>query len=215
MKRSHSSRQWLRRHVNDPYVQRSKREGYRSRSAYKLTQIDERDRLLGPGMTVVDLGAAPGGWSQVAAARVGASGRVIAIDLLPMEPVPGVRVIRADFTAQAGLAAVREALAGGPADAVLSDMAPNLTGIAISDQARIMALAEAARDFARSHLERDGALLVKVFQGAGYDEYLRSLRAAFRKVVVRKPEASRGESAEQYLLARGLRAAARPAAPGA
>ena len=191
--------------MNDPYVQRSKREGYRSRSAYKLTEIDERDRLLGPGMTVVDLGAAPGGWAQVAAARVGASGRVIAIDLQPMEPVPGVRVIQGDFIARAGLAELREALAGRPADAVLSDMAPNLSGIAISDQARAMALAEAARDFARSHLQPEGVLLVKVFQGAGYDEYLRSLRAAFRKVVVRKPGASRGESAEQYLLARGLR----------
>jgi 23S rRNA (uridine2552-2'-O)-methyltransferase len=206
LKKSHSSKQWLRRHVNDPYVQRSKRDGYRSRSAYKLTEIDERDKLLRAGMTVVDLGAAPGGWSQVLAKRVGAGGRVIAIDLLEMEPVAGVEFIRGDFAARKGLAAIEAALGAGGADLVLSDMAPNLSGIAISDQARCMELAEIARDFALSHLKRDGALLVKIFQGAGYDEYLLSLRRAFRKVVVRKPDASRDESAEQYLLACGLRA---------
>ena len=191
--------------MNDPYVQRSKREGYRSRSAYKLTEIDERDRLLGPGMVVVDLGAAPGGWSQVAAKRVGRRGRVIAIDLLEMEPVSGVTFVRGDFTNDAGLAAVETSLEGDKADLVLSDMAPNMSGIAISDQARSMELAEIARDFALLHLKRDGALLVKIFQGAGYDEYLKSLRKAFQKVSVRKPGASRDESAEQYLLARGLR----------
>ena len=213
MKKSHSSKQWLRRHVNDPYVQRSKRDGYRSRSAYKLTEIDERDKLLRAGMTVVDLGAAPGGWSQVLAKRVGAGGRVIAIDLLEMEPVAGVEFIRGDFAARKGLAAIEAALGAGGADLVLSDMAPNLSGIAISDQARCMELAEIARDFALSHLKRDGALLVKIFQGAGYDEYLLSLRRAFRKVVVRKPDASRDESAEQYLLACGLRAETK-SAPG-
>lgn len=206
MKKSHSSKQWLRRHVNDPFVQRSKKEGYRSRSVYKLTEIDERDKLLARGMTVVDLGAAPGGWSQVAAKRVGEAGRVIAIDLLEMEPVSGVTFVQADFGSEKGLAAIEGALAGGAADVVLSDMAPNFSGIAISDQARTMALAELARDFALLHVKRDGALLVKIFQGAGYDEYLLSLRRAFRKVVVRKPDASRDESAEQYLLARGLRA---------
>ena len=205
MKRSASSRQWLRRHVNDPYVQRSKKEGYRSRAAYKLTGIDDRDRLLAPGAVVVDLGAAPGGWTQVAARRAGARGRVVAIDLLPLEPVPGATLIQADFSAPGGLAAVEAALAGARVDAVLSDMAPNLSGIAITDQARSMALAELARDFALAHLKPGGAFLVKVFQGAGYDEFLRSLRAAFLKVVVRKPDASRDESAELYLLARGLR----------
>jgi 23S rRNA (uridine2552-2'-O)-methyltransferase len=213
MKKSHSSKQWLRRHVNDPYVQRSKRDGYRSRSAYKLTEIDERDKVLKPGMTVVDLGAAPGGWSQVAARRVGPGGRVIAIDLLEMEPVEGVDFIRGDFAAGKGLAAVQAALAGSAADVVLSDMAPNFSGIAISDQARSMALAELARDFALLHLKHEGVLLVKIFQGAGYDDYLLSLRRAFRKVLVRKPDASRGESAEQYLLARGLKADAK-FAPG-
>jgi len=205
MKKSQSSKQWLKRHVSDPYVQRSKREGYRSRSAYKLIEIDGRDKLFRPGMTVVDLGAAPGGWSQVAAERAGARGKVIAIDLLAMEPVAGVAFIRADFSTARGLAAVEAALEGRKADMVLSDMAPNLSGIAVSDQARTMALAEAARDFALFHLKREGSLLVKIFQGAGYDDYLKSLRRSFAKVAVRKPPASRGESAEQYLLARGLR----------
>lgn len=203
MKRSASSRQWLKRHVEDPYVQRARKEGYRSRAAYKLLEIDARDRLLAPGAVVVDLGAAPGGWTQVAAKRVGAKGRVIAIDLLEMAPVPGAAFIRADFAGAQGLAQVEAALAGARADLVLSDMAPNLSGIAISDQARSIALAELARDFALAHLKPGGAFLVKVFQGAGSEEFLRSLRAAFAKVVVRKPEASRGESAEVYLLARG------------
>ena len=188
--------------MNDPYVQRSKREGYRSRSAYKLIEIDDRDRILAPGAVVVDLGAAPGGWTQVATKRVGPKGRVVAIDLLDMEPVPGALFIRGDFSTDRGLADVEAALGGARADAVLSDMAPNLSGIAISDQARSMALAELARDFALAHLKPGGAFLVKVFQGAGYEEFHRSLRAGFDKVVVRKPDASRGESAELYLLAR-------------
>lgn len=205
MKKSHSSRQWLRRHVNDPYVQRSKREGYRSRSAYKLAEIDERDRLLEPGQVVVDLGAAPGGWSQYAVKRLGKGGSLVAIDLLPMEPISGVTFIEGDFTTKKGLEQVRSALSGRQVDVVLSDMAPNLSGIAVSDQAKSMYLAELARDFAQLQLKRDGAFLVKVFQGAGYDDYLKSLRRAFQKVVVRKPDASRDESAEQYLLARGLK----------
>ncbi|HET6265237.1 MAG TPA: RlmE family RNA methyltransferase [Usitatibacter sp.] len=205
MKKSHSSKQWLRRHVNDPYVQRSKREGYRSRSAYKLTEIDDRDRLLGPGKVAVDLGSAPGGWSQVAAQRVGKGGRVLAIDLLPMEPVAGVEFVQGDFAAKSGLAAIGRILGERRADVVLSDMSPNLSGIAVSDQARSMELAELARDFAVLHLKEEGVFLVKVFQGAGYDDFLKSLRAAFQKVAVRKPDASRDESAEQYLLARGLK----------
>src|SRR5688572_26786451 len=213
MKKSHSSKQWLRRHVNDPYVQRSKKEGYRSRSVYKLTEIDERDKLLRTGQVVVDLGAAPGGWSQVLAKRIGPAGKVIAIDLLEMEPVSGVTFVQGDFGSKRGLQAVEAALEGGRADLVLSDMAPNMTGIAMTDQARSMDLAELARDFALLHLQPDGALLIKIFQGAGYDEYLLSLRRAFRKVVIRKPDASRGESAEQYLLARGLKEADRFAAP--
>jgi 23S rRNA (uridine2552-2'-O)-methyltransferase len=211
MKKSQSSKQWLRRHVNDPYVQKSKREGYRSRSAYKLTEIDDRDRLLAPGKIVLDLGSAPGGWSQVAVKRVGAKGRVLAIDLLPMEPVPGVEFVQGDFSKKSGLTAVRGIIGERRVDVVLSDMAPNLSGIAVSDQARCMELAELARDFALLHLQAaEGVFLVKVFQGAGYDEYLKSLRAAFVKVMVRKPDASRDESAEQYLLARGLKSAAAP-----
>ena len=206
MKKSQSSKQWLRRHVNDPYVQRSKREGYRSRSAYKLTEIDDRDKLIKPAQVVVDLGAAPGGWSQVAAKRVGKGGAVIAIDLLEMEPVPGVDFVQGDFTRASGLKAIATALAGRKADIVLSDMAPNMSGIAVSDQARSMELAELARDFALLQLQPEGVFLVKIFQGAGYDEYLKSLRAAFHKVVIRKPDASRDESAEQFLLARGLKA---------
>jgi len=206
VKRSASSRQWLRRHVNDPYVQRSKKEGYRSRAAYKLLEIDDRDRILAPGAVVVDLGSAPGGWTQVAVKRVGPAGRVVAIDLLEMEAVAGARFVRADFSTDAGLAAVEEALGGSRADAVLSDMSPNISGISISDQARSMALAELARDFALAHLKPGGAFLVKLFQGAGYEEFHRSLRTGFDKVVVRKPDASRGESAELYVLARGPRA---------
>lgn len=205
MARSHSSRQWLRRHVNDPFVQRSKREGYRSRSAYKLTEVDDRDRLLKGGQAVVDLGSAPGGWAQVAAKRVGPSGRVIAIDLLEMRPVDGVTFIQGDFTSRKGLARVEAALAGRKADVVLSDMSPNMSGIPSSDQARSMGLAEAALEFAALHLKPDGAFLVKVFQGSGHDEFLRRMRATFAKVAVRKPQASRGESAEQYLLGRGLK----------
>ena len=188
------------------YVQRSKKEGYRSRSAYKLTEIDARDKLLKGGLVVVDLGAAPGGWSQVAAKKVGPSGRVVAIDMLEMEPIVGVTFLQADFTSRKGLAAIREALGARKADLVLSDMAPNMTGIGVTDQARVMVLAEAARDFAVTELKPEGSLLIKVFQGAGYDEYLQSLRRAFHKVVIRKPDASRDESAEQFLLARGLKA---------
>ena len=205
MKKSSSSKQWLRRHVNDPYVQRSKKEGYRSRSAYKLTEIDDRDKLLKPGLLVVDLGAAPGGWSQVAAKRVGAKGTVVAIDLLPMEPIAGVTLLQADFANQKGLEAVEKSIQGRKVDVVLSDMAPNMSGISVSDQARSMDLAEIARDFAQLHLQAEGVFMVKVFQGAGYDEYLRSIRKAFGKVVVRKPASSRGESAEQYIVARGLK----------
>lgn len=214
MKRSASSRQWLKRHVNDPWVQRSRREGLRSRSAYKLSEIDDRDRILAPGAVVVDLGAAPGGWTQVATKRAGPKGRVVAIDLLEMEPVAGALFIRGDFSTAGGLAAVEEALAGARADAVLSDMAPNISGIAVTDQARCMALAELARDFALAHLKPGGAFLVKVFQGEGYDEFFRSLRAAFDKVAARKPGASRGESAELYLLARGPRRAPDTPHPG-
>ena len=205
MKKSASSKQWLHRHVNDPYVQRSKRDGYRSRSAYKLIEIDDKDRILKAGSLIVDLGAAPGGWSQVAARKLGPGGRVVAIDLLEMAPIPGVAIIRGDFAQAGGLESVATALNGTRADGVLSDLSPNISGIAISDQARSMALAELARDFALDHLRAGGWFLVKVFQGEGYEAFHRSLKTAFTKVLVRKPDASRDESAELYILARDPR----------
>ena len=206
MSRSKTSKAWLREHVNDPYVQKARAEGYRSRAAYKLLELQEKDKLLKLGQTVVDLGAAPGSWSQVAAAKVGARGRVVAVDLLPMDPLPGVHFIQGDFREQPVLDSLVQALGGGRADLVICDLAPNISGIAVSDQARAMYLAELALEFARQSLKPGGALLVKVFQGAGFAEFLAAMRKAFEKVVSRKPEASRGRSSEMYLLGRGLRA---------
>ena len=200
MKRSKTSKQWMREHVNDPYVQRAKSAGYRSRAAYKLLEIAARDRLLKPGMVVVDLGAAPGGWTQVAQAQVGARGRVVALDVLEMAPLPGVTFLQGDFREEAVVNALSEALDGRGIDLVLSDMSPNITGIAVSDQARIMHLAELALEFAANHLKPRGNLLVKVFQGSGFQEFLGRMRARFESVVTRKPEASRGRSSELYLL---------------
>jgi 23S rRNA (uridine2552-2'-O)-methyltransferase len=205
MPRSKSSKAWLHRHVTDPYVQRAQVEGYRARSAYKLLQLNERDRFLKPGMLVVDLGAAPGGWSQVAAKAVGPRGRVVALDLLEMAPIAGVRIIQGDFGDAAVLQALLETLGGEAADLVLSDMAPNLSGIALSDQARSIALAELALDFAIEHLKPGGALLVKIFQGEGFQEFVVALRQTFTKVAARKPDASRSRSSEVYLLGTGKR----------
>jgi len=202
---SRSSKAWLREHVTDPYVKRANAEGYRSRAAYKLQQIAARDRLLRPGMTVVDLGAAPGGWSQVAAEAVGANGLVLAVDVLDMAQVAGVTAIRGDFQDTATLEAVESALAGRRVDLVLSDMAPNLSGIGSVDQARSMGLAELALDFALKHLKPQGNFLVKMFHGAGYEDYVATLRRCFSQVHVRKPDASRSRSSEVYLLAKGLR----------
>lgn len=165
MSRSKTSKAWMREHVNDPYVQKAKAEGYRSRAAYKLLELDKKDRLLAPGRLVVDLGAAPGSWSQVAAAKLGARGRVVAVDILPMEPLPGVHFVQGDFREQAVLEALLLALGKRKADLVISDLAPNISGIAVSDQARAMHLAELALEFARQCLKPGGALLVKVFQG--------------------------------------------------
>jgi 23S rRNA (uridine2552-2'-O)-methyltransferase len=203
MKRSKTSKQWMREHVNDAYVQRAKSEGYRSRAAYKLLEIAARDKLLKPGMVVVDLGAAPGGWSQVARTRVGARGLVLALDLLELEPLPGVTFLQGDFREDAVVTALAEALAGRRIDLVLSDMSPNISGIATSDQARVMHLAELALEFAAKHLKRGGNLLVKVFQGSGFEEFLRQMRTQFESVVTRKPEASRSRSSELYLLGKG------------
>ncbi|MDR2195990.1 MAG: RlmE family RNA methyltransferase [Gallionellaceae bacterium] len=200
MKPSKTSKQWMREHVSDPYVQRAQKDGYRSRAAYKLLEIDERDHLLKAGMTVVDLGATPGGWSQVAAAK---GCKVIALDLLLMQAMAGVTFIQGDFREDEVLLQLEQALAGGAVDLVISDMAPNISGVGVSDQARAMYLAELALDFATQHLRPGGAFLVKVFQGAGFEEFLRMMRGQFAKVVTRKPKASRDRSSEQYLLGLG------------
>ncbi|HEX9625509.1 MAG TPA: 23S rRNA (uridine(2552)-2'-O)-methyltransferase RlmE [Acidiferrobacterales bacterium] len=205
MRRSKSSKTWLAEHFSDEYVKRARREGYRSRAVYKLQEIDARDRLLKPGMTVVDLGAAPGGWAQYAAERVGPTGRVVALDILPMDALAGVEVITGDFTEAAVLAELETRLGGRPVDLVISDMAPNISGIGVSDQARAMYLAELAADFAIRHLKPGGGLLIKTFQGQGFTELLGRLRAAFGKVQARKPKASRDRSRETYLLARERR----------
>lgn len=205
MKRSRSSRRWLREHFDDAYVREAQKRGYRSRAVFKLEEIDRRDRLLRAGMTVVDLGAAPGGWSQYCARRLDGDGQVIALDILPLDPVPGVSVIQADFTEETALKTLDETLAGRRVDLVLSDMAPNISGQKAVDQPRSMYLSELAVAFALHALRPGGDLLLKVFQGEGFDPLLAQLRSAFERVQVRKPKASRGRSRETYLLARQLR----------
>ena len=205
MARTRTSKAWMREHVNDPYVQLARKEGWRSRAAFKLLEIDDRDRLLRSGEVVVDLGAAPGGWSQVAARRVGAGGLVIALDVLEMEPVHGVDFIQGDFRDDDILARLEERLAGRRVGLVMSDMAPNMSGVPLVDQARIRHLAELGLDFCQAHLKPEGAFLVKVFQGTDYAAFLRSMREVFRTVAVRKPAASRDRSAELYLLGSVLR----------
>jgi len=202
-----SSKQWLRRHVTDPYVRKAKEQGYRSRAAFKLLELNEKERFLRPGAVVVDLGAAPGGWSQVAAERVKPGGRVIAVDLLPIAPITGVTVLRGDFRDKA----VLEALHGERADAVLSDVAPNLSGIGNVDQARSLELAGAAIEFCMQALKPEGVFLVKAFHGEAFRELLARLKESFEKVKVVKPTASRGESSETYLVARGLLCSAKSA----
>jgi len=192
----------MQEHVNDPYVQRAKSLGYRSRAAFKLLELDAKERLLAVGQTVVDLGAAPGSWSQVAARKVGPGGRVIAVDILEIAPLENVEIVRGDFTAAATLAALEQAVGPGGVDLVLSDMAPNISGVAATDQARAIHVAEFAVAFALEHLKPGGALVVKVFQGSGFPELLAGMRRAFATVASRKPGASRGRSSELYLVAR-------------
>ena len=196
-----SNKQWLRRHVTDHYVRKAREQGYRSRAAYKLIELDERERLFRPGTVVIDLGAAPGSWSQIAAGRVKPGGKVIAVDLLEIAPISGVTVLRGDFRA----AAVLEALEGMRADVILSDVSPNLSGIANVDQARSAELTYAALDLCQKALKRDGVFVLKAFQGEAFDEVLQRLKHDFGKVNVRKPEASRGESKETYVVARNPR----------
>ena len=202
---SKSSARWLKEHFSDPYVKRAQSDGWRSRAAFKLLEIDAKDKLLKRGEVVVDLGATPGGWSQVAVQCVGESGLVLALDLLEMAPIRGVHFIQGDFREDAVLTQLEEALGEREVGVVLSDMAPNMSGVAVMDQARVMHLAELGLDFSRAHLKPEGAFLVKVFQGRDYEAFVRAMRETFQNVVVRKPDASRDRSAEVYLLGRGLR----------
>ncbi|OOZ35811.1 23S rRNA (uridine(2552)-2'-O)-methyltransferase RlmE [Solemya velesiana gill symbiont] len=202
MKRSKSSRRWLDRHVSDEFVKRAQKDGCRSRAVYKLLEIQEKDRVLKPGQVVVDLGAAPGGWSQVAEKIVGDRGRVVALDILPMDSIAGVDFIQGDFREEGPLQELRDLLDGlAVVDLVISDMAPNVSGMNAVDQPRAMYLCELALEFAREVLKPGGGMVVKVFQGEGFDEYIREMRSSFRKVVTRKPKASRPRSREVYLVA--------------
>ena len=205
MKKHKSNKAWLREHVTDPFVQRAKAEGWRSRAAFKLMEIDEQDRLLKPGMTVVDMGAAPGSWSQYAVRRIQPGGLLFALDLLPIEPLDGVDFIQGDFREDEVLHRFEAGLGGRPVDLVLSDMAPNMSGVPLVDQARVMHLAELTLEFARQHLKPGGDMLVKVFQGSGYMELREAMREVFEVIQVRKPDASRDRSAENFLLARRKR----------
>ncbi|MCB1763918.1 MAG: 23S rRNA (uridine(2552)-2'-O)-methyltransferase RlmE [Gammaproteobacteria bacterium] len=201
MKKSKSSRQWLDRHFRDEYVKRAQVDGYRSRAAYKLLEIQGQDKLFRPGQVVVDLGAAPGGWSQVAKRLVGASGRVVALDLLSMEPLDGVIFLQGDFREQEPLDRLRAVLQGDVVDLVLSDMAPNVSGVSAVDQPKSIYLCEIALDFAKEVLRPGGSMLIKVFQGEGFDHFVRELRNHFTRVQTRKPSASRPKSREVYLVA--------------
>lgn len=205
MARSKSSGQWLREHFNDQYVKLSQKEGWRSRASYKLLEIQEKDRVIRPGMSVVDLGAAPGGWSQVAVSLTGDKGRVVASDILPMDPIAGVDFIQGDFTEQPVLDSILEVIAPERVDLVISDMAPNMSGMLSVDQPRSMYLAELALDMARQVLKKKGSFLTKVFQGEGFDAYLKAMRSSFGRVQTRKPKASRPRSREVYLLARDFK----------
>ncbi len=203
MARTKTSKAWMQEHVTDIYVRRAKQEGYRSRSAFKLLEILEKDKLVRSGMTVVDLGAAPGGWSQVLGPLVGEKGRVVALDLLEMEPIRNVTFLRGDFSEDQVLETLKRALDGRQADLVVSDMAPNISGVGMVDQARSIGLAELALDFTGNFLKPGGCLLVKVFQGSGLDEFRKQVEKEFDSVAVRKPKASRDRSSELFLLAKG------------
>ena len=206
--RPKNSRDWMRRHLSDMYVKKANEQGFRSRSVYKLQEIDDAEKLLKPGAIVVDLGSAPGSWSQLSIKKVGTQGKVIAIDMLPMESIERVHFIEADFSLDAGLNAVIAAIENKPVDLVISDMAPNLTGIVLTDQARLYALGELALDFAVKFLKPNGCFLVKVFQGEGFEPFVKRMRENFQKVVTKKPDASRDESREVYLFGRGLKSKA-------
>lgn len=206
-KKRSSSKAWLKEHRDDPYVQQARREGYRSRACYKLLELQEKDKLIRPGMTVLDLGSAPGGWSQVAIGLVGASGKVIASDILPMEQLEGVTFIQGDFTEQPVLQQVLDALEGERVDVVISDMAPNMSGVHAVDQPRAMYLVELALDMARQVLAPGGTFVTKLFHGEGFDQVFAQAKDSFQKVLTRKPRASRARSSEVYLVAKAFRGA--------
>ena len=203
MKLKPSSKAWMHEHINDEFVKRAQKEGYRARAAYKLTEIDDKDRLIKPGMTIVDLGSTPGSWSQVAAQRLKGQGRIIALDLLEMEPIKSVEFIQGDFREEAILQILEKSLNGKQVDLVIADMAPNMSGITIVDQAGAAYLTELALEFSKEWLKPSGNFLVKVFIGEGFDDIVKNMRTMFDKVVTRKPKASRGRSSEVYLLGLG------------
>ena len=200
MKARPTSKAWMQEHVSDEFVKRAQREGYRARSAYKLMEIDDKDKLIKPGMTVVDLGATPGSWSQIAVQRLHGEGRVIALDMLEMQPLPGVEFLQGDFREEDVLKKLEEMLAGKKIDLVIADMAPNMSGISLVDQAGVAYLAELALEFSLKWLKPEGNFVVKVFAGTGFDDIVRSMKQGFEKVVTRKPKASRDRSSEIYLL---------------
>jgi 23S rRNA (uridine2552-2'-O)-methyltransferase len=204
-KKRSSSKAWLKEHRDDPYVQQAQREGYRSRACYKLLELQDKDKLIRPGMTVLDLGSAPGGWSQVASALVGASGKVIASDILPMEYLEGVTFIEGDFTEQEVFQQILDALEGKRVDLVISDMAPNMSGVHAVDQPRAIYLVELALDMARQVLAPGGTFVTKLFHGEGFDQVFAQAKDSFQKVLTRKPKASRARSSEVYLVARAFR----------
>lgn len=205
MARSKSSARWLNEHVNDPFVKQAQKDGYRSRASYKLLEINEKDKLIRPGMLVVDLGSAPGGWSQVASRLAGTSGRVIASDILPMDSLPDVTFIQGDFTEDSVFEQILQAIDSDPVDVVISDMAPNLSGIAAADQAASIYLIELALDMARQVLKPKGSFIAKAFQGEGYEAFVKEVRNHFDTVVIRKPDASRSRSREVYVVGKGFR----------
>jgi 23S rRNA (uridine2552-2'-O)-methyltransferase len=205
MARSKSSKRWLNEHFDDEFVLRAQKEGYRSRAIYKLIEIQQKDHILKPGLTVIDLGAAPGGWSEYAVKKLGSKGRMIALDILPMEPIAGVEIIQGDFKQDAVLQQLLDVMGGTSADLVISDMAPNISGMEVVDIPRSYYLAELALDLARQVLKPGGGLLVKLFQGEGFDAYQKDLKHSFKRVVMRKPKASRARSREIYALGTGYK----------
>ncbi|AXM96518.1 23S rRNA (uridine(2552)-2'-O)-methyltransferase RlmE [Pseudomonas putida] len=207
VQRSKSSANWLREHFNDPFVKQAQKDGYRSRASYKLLEIQEKDRLIRPGMSVIDLGAAPGGWSQVTSRLIGGQGRLIASDILEMDSIPDVTFIQGDFTQDEVLQQILQAVGDSHVDLVISDMAPNMSGTPAVDMPRAMFLCELALDLATRVLKPGGDFLIKIFQGEGFDVYLKDVRSKFDKVQMRKPSSSRDRSREQYLLAKGFKGA--------